>query len=166
MEIIDFTWIWPSSSTIHHDERVKNALPPPNDTTLTLQGHKKPVKIKHRQINWTRSNFCHLQSKCFFLGPIISSVVALHTDLARPCPAKLCRAASNLSFMVCPAIFSFLTCSAAADICSTVGLPLLLFYTPTHTYTHSRWGRNLGRIKTVPSLLRLSLTGGKRPLIV
>lgn len=47
----------------------------------------------------------HLQSKCFFFGPIISSVVALHTDLAKPCPAKLCRAANNLSFIVCPAIF-------------------------------------------------------------
>lgn len=52
-----------------------------------------------------KANQNHLQSKCFFFGPIISSVVALHTDLAKPCPAKLCRAANNLSFIVCPAIF-------------------------------------------------------------
>lgn len=50
----------------------------------------------------------HLQSKCFFFGPIISSVVALHTDLARPCPARLCRAASSLSLMVCPAMLIFI----------------------------------------------------------
>lgn len=47
----------------------------------------------------------HLQSKCFFLGAIISSVVALHTDLASPWPAKLWRAAKRRSFIVCPAIF-------------------------------------------------------------
>lgn len=44
------------------------------------------------------------QSKCFFFGPISSSVVALHTDLARPCPARLCFAAKRRSLMVCPAI--------------------------------------------------------------
>lgn len=61
-------------------------------------------------VNWY-GVFCwnhlrvHLQSKCFFFGPIISSVVALHTDFANPCPAKLCRAANNLSFIVCPAMF-------------------------------------------------------------
>ncbi|KAH0540208.1 hypothetical protein KQX54_014524, partial [Cotesia glomerata] len=43
-------------------------------------------------------------SKCFFLGPIISSVVALQTAFARPWPAILCLAASNLSLIVCPAI--------------------------------------------------------------
>lgn len=46
----------------------------------------------------------HSQSKCFFFGPISSSVVALHTDLAKPCPAKLCRAANSLSCIVWPAI--------------------------------------------------------------
>jgi len=46
------------------------------------------------------------QSRCFFLGPIISSVVALQTDLARPWPAILCLAASSLSLIVCPAILS------------------------------------------------------------
>lgn len=50
----------------------------------------------------------YLQSRCFFLGPIISSVVALQTDLARPWPAMLCLAASSLSFIVCPAILSLL----------------------------------------------------------
>ena len=43
-----------------------------------------------------------LQSRCFFLGPMISSVVALHTALARPWPARLCRAARILSLRVCP----------------------------------------------------------------
>ena len=33
-----------------------------------------------------KSFYCklNLQSRCFFLGPITSSVVALHTDLAKP----------------------------------------------------------------------------------
>ena len=31
-----------------------------------------------------------------------SSVVALQTAFANPCPAKLCRAANNLSCSVCP----------------------------------------------------------------
>lgn len=65
----------------------------------------------------------YLQSRCFFFGPIISSVVALHTDFASPWPARLCRAASNLSLIVWPAMFAtrypfrsfltspFLTCS-------------------------------------------------------
>lgn len=62
-----------------------------------------------KQLIWFESdkkiNWWNLQSKCFFFGPIISSVVALHTDLANPCPAKLWRAASNRSFIVWPAIF-------------------------------------------------------------
>lgn len=48
--------------------------------------------------------YMYSQSKCFFLGAIISSVVALHTDLASPWPAKLCLAANRRSFIVCPAI--------------------------------------------------------------
>ena len=43
-----------------------------------------------------------LQSKCFFLGPISSSVVALQTALARPWPANECFAAKIRSFNVCP----------------------------------------------------------------
>lgn len=65
---------------------------------IWLRLHKNRIQNEKREI-------FHLQSKCFFFGPIISSVVALHTDLAKPCPAKLCRAANNLSFIVCPAIF-------------------------------------------------------------
>ena len=52
------------------------------------------------QVTVVHSN---LQSKCFFLGPMISSVVALQTALASPCPAKLCLAASILSLIVWPA---------------------------------------------------------------
>lgn len=57
----------------------------------------------------TLTNFedsLYSQSRCFFLGPIISSVVALQTDLARPWPAMLCLAANSLSLIVCPAILS------------------------------------------------------------
>lgn len=39
---------------------------------------------------------------CFFFGAIISSVVALQTTRARPCPAKAYRAAFRRSFSVCP----------------------------------------------------------------
>lgn len=46
----------------------------------------------------------YLQSKCFFFGPITSSVVALQTDLANPCPAKLYLAAVSLSLMDWPAM--------------------------------------------------------------
>lgn len=69
-----------------------------------------------------RQNRLYSQSRCFFLGPIISSVVALQTDFARPCPAMLCLAASSLSLIVCPAILSS-------------GLPLSrsVFYTSSHT---------------------------------
>lgn len=52
----------------------------------------------------------HLQSKCFFFGPMHSSVVALHTDLASPWPARLWRAASSLSLIVCPAIVMMKLC--------------------------------------------------------
>ena len=52
-----------------------------------------------------------LQSRCFFFGPMISSVVALHTALARPWPARLCRAARILSLRVCPPGFCILTWS-------------------------------------------------------
>lgn len=43
----------------------------------------------------------YLQSKCFFFGPITSSVVALHTTLANPWPAMLCFAAVTRSIMLC-----------------------------------------------------------------
>lgn len=72
------------------------------------------MKWRLGQLDIDDASKCHLQSKCFFFGPIISSVVALHTDLASPWPAKLCRAANNLSFIVWPAIFfliSFLSFS-------------------------------------------------------
>ena len=48
------------------------------------------------------SHHKYLQSRCFFFGPMSSSVVALHTALARPCPASECFAANILSFKVCP----------------------------------------------------------------
>lgn len=66
----------------------------------------------------------HLQSKCFFFGPIISSVVALHTDLANPCPARLWRAANSRSLIVCPAMF-FVVCLAVSLIYWRWSLPLL-----------------------------------------
>lgn len=106
-------------------------------------------------------NFCHLQSKCFFLGPIISSVVALHTDLASPCPAKLWRAANNLSFIVCPAIFFLLNlcCCWSSFYC---WFDFAILYTNTHIHSLTM-GRSKWAIKraTVTRLFRLSLTGGE-----
>lgn len=57
---------------------------------------------------WIKEKMMDLHSRCFFFGPIISSVVALHTALARPWPAMLCLAANSLSLIVCPAIVSLL----------------------------------------------------------
>ena len=48
----------------------------------------------------------HSQSRCFLLGAMSSSVVALHTALARPCPAMECLAARMRSFMVWPLAMS------------------------------------------------------------
>lgn len=48
----------------------------------------------------------YLQSKCFFFGPITSSVVALHTTLANPWPDRLCLAAVIRSIILCPDIFA------------------------------------------------------------
>lgn len=42
------------------------------------------------------------QSKCFFFGPIISCVVALHTVLEIADPVTLCWAAVIRSVMLCP----------------------------------------------------------------
>ncbi len=53
----------------------------------------------------------YLQSKCFFLGPSNSSVVALQTDFAKPCPARLCFAANKRSLMVCPAMIPIRYCT-------------------------------------------------------
>ena len=44
------------------------------------------------------------QSRCFFFGPMISSVVALQTDLAKPWPAMLCLAAAIRSIILWPDI--------------------------------------------------------------
>ena len=62
----------------------------------------KSEKIMLNKMKTKDKTLLHLQSKCFFFGPIISSVVALQTAFANPCPAKLCRAANNLSCSVCP----------------------------------------------------------------
>ena len=44
------------------------------------------------------------QSRCFFLGPMISCVVALHTVLETAEPVTLCCAAVIRSVMLCPDI--------------------------------------------------------------
>jgi len=74
----------------------------------------------------------HSQSKCFFFGPISSSVVALHTDFARPCPAKLCRAASSLSCIVWPAIADD-SSSMSGERFSFLPLSLVSFRTARRT---------------------------------
>lgn len=53
----------------------------------------------------------YLQSKCFFFGPIISCVVALHTVLDIAEPVTLCWAAVILSVMLCPDIPNPTKCS-------------------------------------------------------
>lgn len=58
------------------------------------------VKIRERCSTDARNMKQYSQSKCFFLGAIISSVVALQTDFANPWPAMLWRAAKSLSFIV------------------------------------------------------------------
>lgn len=49
-----------------------------------------------------------LQSRCFFLGPINSSVVALQTAFAKPWPAMECLAAKRRSLRVWPALTAIL----------------------------------------------------------
>lgn len=55
----------------------------------------------------------HLQSRCFFFGPIISCVVALHTVLDIADPVTLCWAAVILSVMLCPDILYWIKCTVA-----------------------------------------------------
>jgi len=77
--------------------------------SLDRQTRESRVQVEageRRSMCVMRSLSLYLQSRCFFLGPIISSVVALQTDLARPWPAMLCLAANSLSLIVCPAILS------------------------------------------------------------
>lgn len=102
----------PISANTHTITSTKSVLLSP---TFTLQGqfatpHPSPLNVYDYPNSHGPpiSHWIHLQSRCFFLGPIISSVVALQTDLAKPCPARLCLAASNRSFIVCPAIFDLL----------------------------------------------------------
>lgn len=82
---------------------------------LYNESNLKKYSLKNRYFDLAFSNWIlihtfldqHLQSKCFFFGPMISSVVALQTDLANPWPDKLWRAALILSLMVWPAIVEF-----------------------------------------------------------
>lgn len=60
----------------------------------------------HNLIKWWQ-HLLHLQSRCFFFGPITSSVVALQTDFAKPWPAMLCLAATTRSIILCPDIILF-----------------------------------------------------------
>lgn len=88
----------------------------------------------------------HLQSKCFFFGPMHSSVVALHTDLASPWPARLWRAANSLSLIVCPAIvmmklffFFFLSFNYTFIICKYNLIWLCAPRNGPKTHTHAHW---------------------------
>ena len=86
--------------------------------TRAMNGQGSVVKImrnrlsccvSHQSVNLTLVNFflVNLQSKCFLFGPVTSSVVALHTLLARPCPDILCLAAFSLSTTLWPDIPKF-----------------------------------------------------------
>ena len=79
---------------------------PTNFSPIILSCIKPKLEIKHDFKFWQLVNNIKgmnvLQSKCFFLGPMSSSVVALQTALAKPCPANECLAANIRSLMVCP----------------------------------------------------------------
>ena len=70
--------------------------------SVIMHREKKPTNYQfmHLGSKWAQ-NTDNLQSRCFFLGPITSSVVALHTTLANPWPAMLCLAAVMRSRMLC-----------------------------------------------------------------
>ena len=79
------------------------------DRHIRLLGAAQQIWKMHIS-NW-RSNVAlkkpsHSQSRCFLLGAISSSVVALHTALARPWPAMECLAARMRSLIVWPLAIS------------------------------------------------------------
>lgn len=110
---------------------------------------------EEEQKSYALALFCHqsgyfcknLQSKCFFFGPIISSVVALQTDFASPWPARLCLAASSLSFMVCPAMI------AAAIASHEYFFFAVLPFQNYHTMESTRNQTELGTKTTLIQLL-------------
>ena len=72
---------------------------------LSKLAKTRKLAISKRQIYvWVTVKFVkiNLQSRCFFLGPINSSVVALQTAFANPWPASECLAAISRSFRVWP----------------------------------------------------------------
>ena len=56
----------------------------------------------HLYLTRESRTWLYLQSKCFFLGPMSSSVVALQTAFASPWPARECLAARIRSLIVWP----------------------------------------------------------------
>ena len=83
------------------------------DRHIRLLGAAEQIWKMHIS-NW-RSNVAlkrpsHSQSRCFLLGAMSSSVVALHTALARPWPAMECLAARMRSLIVWPLAISETVC--------------------------------------------------------
>ena len=79
------------------------------DRHIRLLGAAEQIWKMH--IGNSRSNAAlkkplHSQSRCFLLGAMSSSVVALHTALARPWPAMECLAARMRSLIVWPLAIS------------------------------------------------------------
>ena len=79
------------------------------DRHIRLLGAAEQIWKMH--ISNSRSNVAlkkplHSQSRCFLLGAMSSSVVALHTALARPWPAMECLAARMRSLIVWPLAIS------------------------------------------------------------
>lgn len=58
----------------------------------------------------------HLQSRCFFLGPLTSCVVALHTALLMADPVMLCCAAAIRSVIDWPDMASICRSSLCACV--------------------------------------------------
>ena len=79
------------------------------DRHIRLLGAAEQIWKMH--ISNSRSNVAlkkpsYSQSRCFLLGAMSSSVVALHTALARPWPAMECLAARMRSLIVWPLAIS------------------------------------------------------------
>ena len=94
------------------------------------------------------SSLINLHSKCLRFGPIISSVVALHTTFARACPAMVFFAANNRSTILCPpgCMFAFASSTERMSfICvrTTVNVQRSrIFYSPADTLINETTSTN------------------------
>lgn len=96
---------------------------PPQALSKNSKCGKQTWDVTARPLGWKKGGIGHnctnqnkcLQSRCFFFGPMTSSVVALQTAFASPWPAIEWRAASNRSLIVWPDIFAKKRCYETAS---------------------------------------------------